>query len=171
MAREIWVNIGSGNGLLSNGTKPLPEPVLTCHQQGPLTFIWGNFAKDTSATNHQNQLWNYFSLISFKFPRGQWVIPVSHECSYSRLVGFVVLLVSWDFILRDVYICTYIYIYIYIYMYLYMCIYKYIYIYRYIYALMSTWHIICMLSKCHILNNKYRICHRPHVNIFHISLY
>ena len=27
-----WVNIGSGNGLLRNGTKPLPEPMLTYHQ-------------------------------------------------------------------------------------------------------------------------------------------
>ena len=27
MAAQIWANIGSGNGLLPNGTKPLPEPV------------------------------------------------------------------------------------------------------------------------------------------------
>ena len=26
---EIWVTIGSGNGLLPDGTKPLPEPMLT----------------------------------------------------------------------------------------------------------------------------------------------
>ena len=26
MATEIWVNIGSGNGLSPDGTKPLPEP-------------------------------------------------------------------------------------------------------------------------------------------------
>ena len=26
--------IGSGNGLLTDGTKPLPEPMLTYHQQG-----------------------------------------------------------------------------------------------------------------------------------------
>ena len=31
-ATEIWVNIGSGNGLLPDGTKPLPEPILTYHQ-------------------------------------------------------------------------------------------------------------------------------------------
>ena len=29
MVTEIWVNIGSGNGLLPNGTKPLPEPMLS----------------------------------------------------------------------------------------------------------------------------------------------
>ena len=32
----IWVNIGSGNGLLPDGTKPLPEPMLTYHQSGPV---------------------------------------------------------------------------------------------------------------------------------------
>ena len=42
MVTEIWVNIGSGNGLLPDGnepngmlpdgTKPLPEPMLTYHQ-------------------------------------------------------------------------------------------------------------------------------------------
>ena len=31
-ATEIWVNIGSGNGLLPDGTKPLPEPMLIYHQ-------------------------------------------------------------------------------------------------------------------------------------------
>ena len=29
MVTEIWVNIGSGNGLLPDGTKPLPEQMLT----------------------------------------------------------------------------------------------------------------------------------------------
>ena len=31
MAAEIWVSIGSGNGLLPDSTKPLPEPMLTDH--------------------------------------------------------------------------------------------------------------------------------------------
>ena len=29
MATQTWVNIASGNGLLPDGTKPLPEPMLT----------------------------------------------------------------------------------------------------------------------------------------------
>ena len=41
MATEIWVNIGSGNGLLPDGTKPLPEAMLTSHQWGPVAFIPG----------------------------------------------------------------------------------------------------------------------------------
>ena len=31
----IWANIGSCNGLLPDGTKPLPEPMLTHHQVNP----------------------------------------------------------------------------------------------------------------------------------------
>ena len=29
MVMLIWVNIGSGNGLVPDGTKPLPEAMLT----------------------------------------------------------------------------------------------------------------------------------------------
>ena len=36
-------NVGSGNGLLPDGTNPLPEPVLTNHQWGLMAFIWGQF--------------------------------------------------------------------------------------------------------------------------------
>ena len=39
MVSKILVNTGSGNGLLPDGTKPLPEPVMTNHQQGLVT-IW-----------------------------------------------------------------------------------------------------------------------------------
>ena len=37
------VNTGSGNGLSPDGTKPLPEPVLTYHQWSLMAFIWGLF--------------------------------------------------------------------------------------------------------------------------------
>ena len=33
-ATEIWVNIGSANGLLPDGTKPLPDPMLTYRHWG-----------------------------------------------------------------------------------------------------------------------------------------
>ena len=45
MATEIWVNISSGNGLLPDGTKSLPEPMLTDHQWSPVTFIAWQFHK------------------------------------------------------------------------------------------------------------------------------
>ena len=43
---------GSGNGLLPDGTKPLPEPMLTHHQWSPVTFNWGDSTWDASAINH-----------------------------------------------------------------------------------------------------------------------
>ena len=42
MATEKLVNIGSGNGLLLDITKPLHEPVLTYHQWGMLYLPEGN---------------------------------------------------------------------------------------------------------------------------------
>ena len=35
---KIWVNIDSGNGLLFDSTKPLPEPMFINHQWGLLAF-------------------------------------------------------------------------------------------------------------------------------------
>ena len=52
MATEIWVNIVSGNGLLPDGTKPLPEPMLTFYHLSPVTFILGQFYK--RCLNHQS---------------------------------------------------------------------------------------------------------------------
>ena len=43
MATEIWVNIGSGNGLLPDGTKPLPEPMLTGGQKWVVEYHKGQF--------------------------------------------------------------------------------------------------------------------------------
>ena len=76
MATEIWVNIGSGNGLLPDGTKPLPEPMLTDHQWGPETFILGQFHK--RCLNHQSlksvsklHIWNVIQI-------SQWVKFTKH---------------------------------------------------------------------------------------------
>ena len=44
MTTQIWVNIDSGNASVPDGTKLLPEPLLT-YQWGPVTFIWGQFLK------------------------------------------------------------------------------------------------------------------------------
>ena len=37
-----WVNIGSRNGLVPDGTKPLPEPMLT-YQMCSVALIWEQF--------------------------------------------------------------------------------------------------------------------------------
>ena len=74
MALEILVKTGSGNGLLPDGTKPWPEPMLTYHQWGLVAFMWGQFHK--RYLNHQSlkSVWKLqIYKISFKFPRGQWV--------------------------------------------------------------------------------------------------
>ena len=73
MATEIWFKIGSGNGLLPDGTKPLPEPMLTYHQWSPVNLILRNFTRDASTINHQSLFENYISENSFKFTRGHWV--------------------------------------------------------------------------------------------------
>ena len=61
MATAIWVNTGPGNGLLPDGTKPLPESMLTYHQH---IVQWypseSNFTRDTPAINHWIKLENYF---------------------------------------------------------------------------------------------------------------
>ena len=40
MATLRWVSIGSGNGLLADGTKPLPRTMLFYHQRGSVAFVW-----------------------------------------------------------------------------------------------------------------------------------
>ena len=39
MVTQIWVNVGLGNGLLADGTKPLPEPMLTYNQRWAMRAI------------------------------------------------------------------------------------------------------------------------------------
>ena len=41
--KKIWVDIGSDNSLLPDGTKPIPEPMLITHQWSLVTFTWGKF--------------------------------------------------------------------------------------------------------------------------------
>ena len=73
MVTQILVNISSGYGLLPDGTKPLPEPMLTYSKYGPVTFIKGQLHQ--RCTSHQSQKSASICLnkISFKSPRGRWV--------------------------------------------------------------------------------------------------
>ena len=41
----IWVNIGSGNGLLPDGTKPFPDSVLTYHERYSLALSFDQIHK------------------------------------------------------------------------------------------------------------------------------
>ena len=49
---EIWVNIGSGNGLLPDCTKPLPNQCWLIISEVQVTFILGQFHK--SCLNHKS---------------------------------------------------------------------------------------------------------------------
>ena len=50
MGAQNLVNIGSGNGLVPSGTKPLPDQMLLYHQRDPvaLSAILQNFLQDIS---------------------------------------------------------------------------------------------------------------------------
>ena len=47
MATGIYVNIGSGNGLLPDRTKPLPEQILTNDKWNAVSFPDSNFTENT----------------------------------------------------------------------------------------------------------------------------
>ena len=56
---EIWVNIGSGNGLLPDGTKPLPDPMLTSYYAILWHSLESNMKKSTEATIFYNESDNH----------------------------------------------------------------------------------------------------------------
>ena len=75
----IWhygnlVNIGSDNGLLPDGTKPLPEPMSTSHPWGLMAFTWGHFHR--KYWRHLSLAWvkkNHWFIITTTSHRDQWV--------------------------------------------------------------------------------------------------
>ena len=85
MATEIWVNIGSGNGLL-------PEPMLTDHQWCPVTLILGQFCK--RCLNRQSKICLKITYLKFntKFPGAnelnqQWQGPAAFNTLRPRQNG------------------------------------------------------------------------------------
>ena len=86
MVTWIWVSIGSGNGLLPDGTKPLPEPLLTLCQSGPVVSPEGCSTGNNPGSSH----WDVFQNRTIKFastpPRGQRVqcvtlLDASNRCA------------------------------------------------------------------------------------------
>ena len=63
MATYIWVNIGLGNGLLPDGTKPLPEPMFDLSSIRSRSIHLRAISKDTWAINH----WDKLEITSLKF--------------------------------------------------------------------------------------------------------
>ena len=70
MATQNWVNIGSGNGLEPDGTKPIPEPMLTYHQWDLLAFTWGKFHQKCS--RYLSLIWVWKLLIHYYDHISQW---------------------------------------------------------------------------------------------------
>ena len=84
------VNIGSGNGLVPDGTKPLPEPMLTDHQWSPMTFILGQFHK--RCLNHQwlKSVWKLHVLkFNSNFPGANELMhwPCGNGLSWEWIIG------------------------------------------------------------------------------------
>ena len=44
--KENWTDFGSGNSVVPDSTKPIPEPMLTYHQQGSLTWVRAAIPKE-----------------------------------------------------------------------------------------------------------------------------
>ena len=86
MASQNWVDIGSGSGLMSDGSKSLPDPMCTNHQHGILALIWGSF-----------RLWYEFENYQFKieatFPRDQWVnnvlTAINCHLKYEQCISYL----------------------------------------------------------------------------------
>ena len=53
MATKVLVNIGSGNGLLPDGTKPFHKSMLFCHQWSFVVLTWEQFHCNCSWWRHQ----------------------------------------------------------------------------------------------------------------------
>ena len=68
MTKFISVNIGAGNGLLPDGPKPLPEPILTNHQ-------WGFFCGIRLRTTLQ-EMWK-ISILRYEFENNSFRITVA----------------------------------------------------------------------------------------------
>ena len=51
MVTYIWVNIGSGIGLLPKGTEPLPEQMLTYHQPSHEGFFLQEISQPSITEN------------------------------------------------------------------------------------------------------------------------
>ena len=94
---KLCCQVISSNGI---GTKPLPEPILTCHQQGLLSFTEGHFLQDmlqksianmrlkiinlkftTTCPRNQGVRWD--STVQWLHSPGYWLHRCVGKCSHS----------------------------------------------------------------------------------------
>ena len=67
--------------LLPDGTKALPEPVLTYHQRCAVTFMWEQFRKEHSRYQSMNNFENYIIENTFSGPKSY---TASHYLSHLK---------------------------------------------------------------------------------------
>ena len=99
MATEIWGNIGSGNGLLPDGTKPLSEPMLTFHHLIPVTYMERQFHQ--RYLNHQSlkSVWKLHTQNFIEIPQGPMsLLTIDVWNEYNALISHNIL--SGDVIKR-----------------------------------------------------------------------
>ena len=66
MVTQFWVNIGTGNGLLSDSTKPLPEPILTPHNDLISEVLWHSLKRNFTVSSLAPVLHNKLENHAFK---------------------------------------------------------------------------------------------------------
>ena len=74
---KVWllyvIVLGSNNGLLSDGTKSLSEPMLTNHQRNPVSFIKVKF---------NSKYWRHLSILWV------WILSIQNPVAFTRANGW-----------------------------------------------------------------------------------
>ena len=71
------IDIGSANGLVPDGTKPLPEPMLTDPHWSIVAYTWVQFHRKCSRC--LSLIWVWRSQSTATSSRGQWFIKLAPD--------------------------------------------------------------------------------------------
>ena len=89
---QVWVNIGSGNGLLPTDTKPLIQTLLSHHRSSPVAFISGLYHAKIWSYQSVNRIENSIFKITFQItqdPMNQHICVKgkghAHNCGCMRI--------------------------------------------------------------------------------------
>ena len=86
MTIEICVNIGSGNGFLPDGTKPLPKPALTHRQWDLVSFTSENFTPWYEFENCEFKITTASHKLKELTPVSEWVALKETEAETERVL-------------------------------------------------------------------------------------
>ena len=84
LATYIWVNIGSGNGFLPDGIKPLPGLMLSSHWWGSMAYTLEWFRSERCSHISMRLVWKVYFEFSATSPMGQLVNSSPHSDAYMR---------------------------------------------------------------------------------------